>query len=329
MTALTIGLIDPFHPRIIDTIRDVVPSDWRLSIAKAPTDAARAEAIAPAQIAFVMATPMPRALLQSAPLLRFIQKLGAGTDRIDSAYCHEAGIGLARLQAGNNIPVAEHTVLLMLAACRQLPRLDAATRRGEWDKEAIRGENRHLHGKTIGIVGFGAIGRQVAQLLSGFGVSLIYYDPMRATAKVADTFGAQYRDLNALLAEADVVTLHLPLLDQTRNLLNADRIAAMKPGSILVNAARGGLVDEDALAKALTSGHLFAAGLDAFSTEPPIGSPLLKLPNTIVTPHCAGGTIDNFASVAARAVENVHRYLAGEPISPDEIVVVPRVEITQ
>jgi D-3-phosphoglycerate dehydrogenase len=103
----------------------------------------------------------------------------------------------------------------------------------------------------------------------------------------------------------------------------------MKPGAILVNAARGGLVDEDALAVALTSGHLFAAGLDAFSTEPPIGSPLLELPNTIVTPHCAGGTIDNFASVAARAVENVHRFLSGEPISFDEIVVAPRLEATQ
>jgi D-3-phosphoglycerate dehydrogenase len=329
MTALTVGLIDPFHPKIIETIRNAVPQDWQLSICKEPTDAARAAALDQADIAFVMATPMPRALLEQARHLRFIQKLGAGTDRIDSAYCAEAGIGLARLQAGNNIPVGEHTLLLMLAACRQLPRLDAATRRGEWDKEAVRGENRNLHGKTIGIVGFGAIGRQVAQLLSGFGVTLIYYDPMRAQPEDEGAFGAAYRDLDTLLAESDVVTLHLPLLPQTQNILDAAAIATMKPGAILVNAARGGLVDEDALADALTTGHLFAAGIDAFATEPPIGSALLDLPNTIVTPHCAGGTIDNFASVAARAVENVNRFLAGAPIPPDELVVAPRGEMAR
>lgn len=329
MTALTVGLIDPFHPAIVETIRHATPAEWRLSVAEGPTDAARAIALASADVAFVMATPMPRALLQQAPRLRFIQKLGAGTDRIDSAYCLEAGIGLARLQAGNNIPVAEHTLLLMLAACRQLPRLDAATRRGDWDKETVRGENRHLHGKTIGIIGFGAIGRQVAQLLSGFGVTLIYYDPIRARPEDEAAHHVTYRDLDALLAEADVVTLHLPLLEQTRNLIDADRIAAMKPGAILVNAARGGLVDEAALAAALRSGHIFAAGLDAFAAEPPVGSPLLDLPNTIVTPHCAGATIDNFASVAARAVQNVQRVLAGQALAPDEVVVAPATEVAR
>jgi D-3-phosphoglycerate dehydrogenase len=329
MTALNVGLIDPFHPRIIETIRHAMPQAWQLSVAQEPTEAARAKALADADVAFVMATPMPRALLEGARRLRFIQKLGAGTDRIDSAYCAEAGIGLARLQAGNNIPVAEHTLLLMLAACRQLPRLDAATRRGAWDKETVRGENRHLHEKTVGIVGFGAIGRRVAQLLSGFGVTLIYYDPVRANPDDEAAYGVSYRDLDALLEAADVVTLHLPLLDQTRNLLDTRRIARMKPGAILVNAARGGLVDEVALAEALTSGHLFAAGIDAFASEPPIGSPLLDLPNTIVTPHCAGGTIDNFASVAARGVQNVHRFLAGEPIPPEELVVAPRAEMAR
>lgn len=324
MSSLTLGIIDPFHPAILDEIRRAAPEDWTLSITEAPTEEARAAALAGADMAFVMATPMTRKLLEAAPRLRFIQKLGAGVDRIDSAYCQKAGIGLARLQAGNNIPVAEHTMLLMLAACRNLPWLDAQTRAGAWDKEQVRGRNRQLHGKTVGIVGFGAIGRQVARLLSGFGVTLVYFDPVRASAEDEAEFDVAYRELDALLAEADVVTLHLPLLPQTVNLLDADRLVTMKPGAILVNAARGGLVDEAALTNRLRSGHIFAAGIDAFSSEPPVGSPLLELPNTIVTPHCAGGTVDNFALVAERGVANIQRVLAGEPLDPTELVVPPR-----
>ncbi len=320
MTSVTLGVIDPFHPRVVEAIREAAPSDWRISITEAATEDARARALAQADVAFVMATPMPRSLLERAPRLRFIQKLGAGIDRIDSSYCAEVGIGLARLQAGNAIPVAEHTVLLMLAACRQLPWLDRGTRAGAWDKEAVRGENRHLYGKTLGIVGFGAIGRQVARLLSGFGVNLVYYDPMRASRHDESAFNVTYRDLDDLVAESDVVTLHLPLLPATANLIDARRIRMMKPGAILVNAARGGLVDEAELARALQDGHLFSAGLDAYSSEPPIGNPLLTLDNTVVTPHCAGATIDNFSGVARRAVANTLTALAGGTLDPAELV---------
>ncbi len=321
MASVTLAVIDPFHPRIIDEIRAAAPPDWRVVVTQAATEEARAVALAQCDVAFVMATPMPRSLLERAPLLRFIQKLGAGIDKIDRDYCAAEGIGLARLQAGNAIPVAEHTVLLMLAACRQLPWLDRNTRAGAWDKEAVRGENRQINGKTVGIVGFGAIGRQVARLLGGFGATLVYYDPVRASAEDETVFGVAYRDLDALTAEVDILTLHLPLLPETSNLIDARRIRAMKKGAILVNAARGGLVDEVELARALQDGHLFAAGLDAYSAEPPVGNPLLGLDNTVVTPHCAGATIDNFAGVAARAVENVRRVLAGEAVDPAELVV--------
>jgi len=322
--APTLGLIDPFHPAVVEAIRAAAPAEWRLSVATGPTEAERAAALVRADIAFVMATKMPRSLLEQAPKLRFIQKLGAGTDAIDTAYCAEAGIGVARLQAGNAIPVAEHTLLLMLAACRHLPRLDAGTRAGGWDKEAVRGVNRHLHGKTVGIVGFGAIGQRVAQLLAGFGVRIVYFDPRRLPPEEERALAATWHDLDALLSEADVVSLHLPLLPETRNLLSAERIARMKPGAILVNAARGGIVDEAALAEALRAGTLHGAGIDAFSVEPPAGDPLLELDNTVVTPHCAGATIDNFAAVAGRAVANARAALAGEAIDAAEIVVPPR-----
>ncbi|WP_162300870.1 NAD(P)-dependent oxidoreductase [Alkalilacustris brevis] len=323
MTGKTIAIIDPFHPRVIETIRARLVPGWSLAVTEGPDEQQRARALSRADAAFVMATPLPASLLEQAPSLRFIQKLGAGVDRINTAWCAANGVAVARLQAGNNIPVAEHTLLLMLAACRNLPRLDAQTRAGRWDKEAVRGENRHLGGKTIGLVGFGAIGRQVARLLSGFGVRIVYYDPVQASPEDEAALNAGLLPLDDLLARADVVSLHLPLLPETAGLLSRARLAAMKPGAILVNAARGGLVDEEALVEALREGRLFSAALDAFSTEPPVGNPLLALSNTVVTPHCAGATIDNFASVADRAVENYQRFLRGAPLPEGDIAVAP------
>lgn len=324
MTALTVGIIDPFHPKTIEAIAAVLPQDWQLSVTTGPSPEARAEALGNAEVLFVMATPVPAALLAAAPRLRFIQKLGAGVDRIDLDVCEERGIGVARLQAGNSIPVAEHTLLLMLAACRRLPLLDRQTRAGQWDKEAARGVNRQIHGMTVGLVGFGAIGRAVARLLLNFGATVLYYDPMRAPAAVEQELKATWRPLDELLAASDLVSLHLPLMQETAGLLDARRLAAMKRGAILVNCARGGLVDEAALHRALVEGHLFTAGLDAFSQEPPVGSPLLELEQTVVTPHTAGGTVDNFRSVAERAVRNTRAFLAGEDLPADDVVIEAR-----
>jgi len=326
LSSETLGIIDPFHPRIVDVIRAAVPAEWTVVTTQTTSEEDRAAALASADVAFVMAAPMPGRLLRKAPRLRFIQKLGAGIENIDCEYCREAGIGVARLQAGNNIPVAEHTLLLMLAACRQLPRLDAGTRAGEWDKEAVRSVNRQIHGKTVGIVGFGAVGRQVAHLLANFGARLIYYDPRRATPQEEAAYGIEFRQLDDVISASDILTLHAPLQPDTVNLINADRLRAMKRGAILVNAARGGLVDEDELLRVLQDGHLFGAGIDVFLNEPPLGSPLLGLGNTVVTPHSAGGTIDNFATVAARSVENAKRSLAGLSIPEDDLVLPVRRE---
>jgi D-3-phosphoglycerate dehydrogenase len=324
MSDLTLAIIDPFHPRIGETIAQALPATWNLRVAADRGIEAHKEAFAPAEVAFVMATPVPAELLAAAPRLGFIQKLGAGVDRIDLETCAARGIGVARLNAGNAVPVAEHTLMLMLAACRRLPVLDRDTRAGRWDKEACRGVNRHMKGKTIGIVGFGAIGRALATLLQGFGVEILYYDPVRAPGEVEAALRVRYAELNDLIPQADILSLHLPLLPETRGLIDAGRIAAMKPGAILVNCARGGLVDEAALAAALERGHLFGAALDAFSQEPPAGNPLLGLEQTIVTPHCAGATIDNFASLVQRAIANTRCWLAGEALPPSDVVVPPR-----
>lgn len=320
---VTVAVLDAFHPHIKTAIEAAVPSDWEMRFVDENSLAARATLIRNADVVFVMAAPMTKELLAEARRLRFIQKLGAGIDRIDLDFCRQRGIGLARLHAGNSIPVAEHTILLILATYRQLPQIDRRTRTGNWNKEDARGMHRSLQHKTVGLVGFGAIGREVAKRLRAFDVNVLYYDPIRAPAHVELTLGVSFTEIDALVREADIVSLHLPLLPQTADIIDAKRIGAMKRGAVLINCARGGLVDEFALAEALKAGRLYGAGIDAFSQEPPVGSPLLDLDNTVVTPHLAGATLDNFANVVARAVGNTKAVLLGEPLPDNDVVVAP------
>jgi phosphoglycerate dehydrogenase-like enzyme len=320
---VTVAVLETFHPQIKAAVQAAVPADWTLRFVDENCFAARVRLIREADIVFVMAAPMPKEMLAEARRLRLIQKLGAGVDRIDLDFCRAHGIGVARLNAGNAVPVAEHTILLMLATYRQLPQIDRRTRAGTWSKEDARGTHRSLQHKTVGLVGFGAIGREVAKRLRAFEVKALYYDPVRAAADVEQSLGVTYADLDALLREADIVSLHLPLMPQTADIIDAQRIAAMKPGAVLINCARGGLVDEAALAEALKAGRLFGAGIDAFSQEPPAGSPLLELDNTVVTSHLAGATLDNFAVVVARGVNNAKAVLRGEPLPASDVAVAP------
>ena len=320
---VTVAVLDTFHPQIKAAIEAAVPPDWMVRFVDENSFAARAALIRDADIVLVMAAPMPREMLAEARRLRLIQKLGAGVDRIDLEFCRDQGIGVARLHAGNSIPVAEHTILLMLATYRQLPQIDRRTRAGTWSKEDARGTHRSLQHKKVGLVGFGAIGKEVAKRLRAFDVNVIYYDPIRATTDVEQSLGVTYAALDALVREADIVSLHLPLMPQTANIIDARRIAAMKPDAVLINCARGGLVDEAALADALTAGRLFGAGIDAFAQEPPAGSPLLGLDNTVVTSHLAGATLDNFAAVLARSVANAKAVLRGEPLPVSDVAVAP------
>lgn len=323
MPEVIVAVLDTFHPQIKAAIEAAVPANWVVHFTAKNNLAARAVVLRDADIAFVMAAPIPKELLAEARRLRFIQKLGAGVDRIDLDVCRKQGVGVARLHAGNSIPVAEHTILLMLATYRQLPQIDARTRAGVWSKEDARGMHRQLQHKTVGLVGFGAIGKEVAKRLRGFDVEIIYYDPFRAPPEVEQDLGAKYADLDELVRLADIVSLHLPLLPETKGIINAARIAAMKQDAVLINCARGGLVDEAALAEALRAGRLFGAGIDAFSTEPPIGSPLLALENTVVTSHLAGATLDNFSGIIARGVENVKAVLRGDALAVTDVVIAP------
>ncbi len=323
MSDVTVAVLDVFHPRIEAAIKAAVPAGWRVVFTTANTLPARAAVIHDADIALIMAAHMPKELLAQAPRLRFIQKLGAGIDRIDLDYCRERGIGVARLHAGNSIPVAEHTILMMLAVYRQLPQIDARTRAGVWSKEDARGTHRQLQGKTVGLVGFGAVGQEVARRLRCFDVNILYYDPVRVSEDIEKALGVTYAEFNALLPVADIVSLHLPLRTDTRGIIERRRLSQMKQGAVLINCARGGLVDEAALAASLREGHLFGAGIDAFEQEPPGDSPLFKLDNTVVTSHLAGATLDNFAGLLVRAIGNMKSVLRGDALPPGDAAVAP------
>jgi phosphoglycerate dehydrogenase-like enzyme len=316
-----IALLDPFHPAIIQTIRDLLPDGWDLSVADASDPASRAEALAGADIALIMAAKMTPDLLGQAPRLRFIQKMGAGVDNIDLEACGGAGITVARLGAGNAIQVAEHAAMMILAASRRLIALDARVRAGHWDKEPARGVIQHIHGKTVGIIGFGAIGRRLARILSGFEVEIIYCDPVPAPAAIEAALNTRRVTFDELITGADIITLHLPLTPESRAMIGASEISRMKPDVVLVNCARGGIVDEDAVARALLDGKLLGAAMDVFKSEPPGHNPLFDIDTAVFSPHCAGATLNNFAAIAARAMTNAEAYLEGGALPSDDIVI--------
>ena len=224
MDSVTVAVLDCFSPIIAGKLLSKLPRGWTLVPIGQTTFKERKTAIKNATAALVMGAPLNERLLLEADNLLYIQKLGAGVDNIDLNYCREHKIGVGRLNAGNAIPVAEHTLMMMLAASRQLVNFDKSTRAGSWQKELARGSNQSVHGKTVGIVGLGAIGRQVAKLLCPFGVRLLYCDPVPAPQRLHRTLNLKQVDLNQILKLSDIITLHCPLNADTRNLIDKKAI---------------------------------------------------------------------------------------------------------
>ena len=256
--------------------------------------------------------PVTAEHIAAAPKLRLIQKIGVGVNTIDLEAAKARGIAVCNMPGTNTAAVAEMTLMLMLAALRRAALFDRATREGRgWglppETFDCVGE---LAGRTVGLVGFGAVGQRLAPVIRALGARVLY----TATSRKAGT-AAEWRELPALLAEADVVSLHLPLNAATTRLLDADAIARMKAGAVLVNTARGGLVDEAALTAALAEGRLAAAGLDVFAEEPvDPANPLLSLDNVVAAPHVAWLTPETFARSLTVAVENCRRLRDNEPL---------------
>jgi len=240
--------------------------------------------------------------------LQVIGRAGVGVDHVDLDAATRAGVTVVNAPTGNTIAAAEHTLALLFAVARRIAAADASVRRGEWKRSQFQGAE--LRGRTLGIVGLGKIGLAIADRARALEMPVLGVDPF-VTEEQAALHGVTLVDLPTLLAQADVVTVHVPLTRATTKLLDAKAIASMKPGAIVLNVARGGIVDEAALADALRSGHLGGAGIDVFVDEPPTGSPLLDAPNAVLTPHLGASTAEAQVAVAEEVADQILDVLDG------------------
>jgi D-3-phosphoglycerate dehydrogenase len=252
------------------------------------------------------ATKVTRELLDAAPNLKVVGRAGIGVDNVDVTSATARGVVVMNTPYGNAITTAEHAIAMMFALARQIPEASVSTKAGKWEKNRFMGVE--LFGKTLGLIGCGNIGSIVADRAVGLRMKVIAYDPFLSERRAVE-LGVEKVELAELLERADIVTLHTPLTDQTRNILDRGNLARMKRGARLINCARGGLVDEDALAEALRDGHLAGAALDVFEVEPAQASPLFGLENVVCTPHLGAATAEAQENVALQVADQMADYL--------------------
>ncbi len=258
-------------------------------------------------LAIRSATKATADLIAKADNLKVIGRAGIGVDNIDLQAASAKGIVVMNTPFGNSITTAEHAIAMMFAVARQIPAANASTHQGAWEKSKFMGVE--ITGKTLGVIGCGNIGSVVASRAIGLRMKVVAYDPFLSTDRARELGVEKIEEVDDLLTRADFVTLHLPKTEKTANLLSAERIAKMKPGARLINCARGGLVDEAAVAEALKSGHLAGAAFDVFAQEPAKENPLFNLPNVVVTPHLGAATTEAQENVALQVAEQMSAYL--------------------
>ena len=272
------------------------------------------------------------AYADSAVISEFLQKnraegivsrmgrLDAGVvDNIDIQAAADRGIPVLVATGANAISVAEHAIALLLATVKRILPLDAGLRAGRWEKPGFSG--REIAGSTLGLMGMGAIAQATGRMAKGLGLRLVGYDPYASDSAFDDLGVTRCATVEEMLAQSNFVSLHCPLTDQTRGLLNAESIALMPEGSYVINTARGGLIDEAALVAAIRSGHLAGAGLDTFAVEPPAADhPFFAVPGIVLTPHIGGVTRQAGARVGVDAVRGIFQILDGQPVAPERII---------
>ncbi len=261
------------------------------------------------------ATTVDAEVLAAAPKLKIVARAGVGLDNVDVDAATARGVLVVNAPRSNIHSAAEHALALLLAAARQIPAADATLRERTWKRSSFNGTE--IYGKTVGVVGLGRIGQLVAARLAAFGTHVVAFDPYVSHARAAQ-LGIELLSLDDLLARADFISVHLPKTPETAGLIGREALARTKKGVIIVNAARGGLVDEQALADAVTGGHVRAAGLDVFATEPCIDSPLFELPQVVVTPHLGASTAEAQDRAGTDVAASVRLALAGEFV-PDAV----------
>lgn len=313
MSLLRVFIPDPIHADGVARLRE----RFYVDAPAAEQDAeARRLAFSHADAVIVRNVAIDASLMDSCPRLKIISKHGAGVDNIDIAAATARGIVVANVPGGNADAVAEGTVALMLATLRRVPEVHGLVIAGQYSAR-WRLQYGQLWERTLGLVGIGNIGARVAKICAhGFRMRVLAYDPGLSASDIKERGAQKVGDLKTLLAASDVVSLHVPMTAASFHLIGAAELRAMKPTAILVNAARGPLVDETALAEALQTGRIGGAGLDVFEVEPPSpDNPILNAPNTVLSPHTTGSTVEAARHLAVSSAEIVVAVMAGHPPS--------------
>ena len=317
----TIYVSDPIHPNVLTELNAL----GRVHLGYGEDAVRYQEVSAKIDAVLLRAERFDREKIEDSPRLRIIARHGVGTDNVDIDAATEAGVWVSTTPGSNSRAVAEHVFALLLSLARKVPFGAAETAAGRWDQAKIRMNGFELHGRTLGLLGFGNIARMVLSIAQGFGMNALVHDPFVEAVNI-EVAGAKSASLTETIARADVLSLHLPLTEQTAHLIDAATLATMKPTSVLINTSRGGLVDEAALVEALTSGRLGAAGLDVLQGEsvdmknplPYTTIPITEISNLIVTPHVAGQSAEAFLAAGTGALAAIRAALAGK--RPDHAV---------
>ena len=253
-----------------------------------------------------------RTVLENATNIKMIQRTGVGLDSIDLEYIRNHDIPFYVNKGVNAQSVAEHTILLMLASLRNLVEINENTKRGIWKKQAQGVCTHELCGKTVGLIGMGAIGRKVAGMLKAFGAKVLYNDVSKMKQEDENALGIKFSTREEIIEKSDIISLHCPLTDDTRHMINDRAVNKMKNGVILINTARGGLIDEAALINGIKNGKIAGAGIDVYEKEPVDNSEVLNLQTVITTPHIGGVTYDSFYQMMYQAMRNIEMFDKGQ-----------------
>jgi phosphoglycerate dehydrogenase-like enzyme len=303
-------------PDILEQAQRMSPAGFTLQMMPATASAEDiAAALREAEYLVGFVRFLPNEAYTRAPRLKLVQVLSAGYDRVNIAGARQARVPICSNGGANSVAVAEHTIMLILAVYRKLMAFHQNVASGRWHEGIPRSVDIfELEAKTVGLVGLGYIGQQVARRLQAFDTEVIYYDTYRRSPEDEARLGLRYVPFTTLLETADVVSLHVPLNDSTRHLINADALGRMKAKAILINTCRGEVVDEGALINVLQQGRILGAGLDTQEQEPADPTnPLLTLPNVTLTPHSAGPTVDSFRKRFQNGYANIQRVAQGQP----------------
>ena len=313
-----IALLGPFTEQMQASFKKILPEGFELFLVPTRNEY---DKLPDADYIVFRTLELREETIKKLHRTKFIQRWGVGYDIIDIKAAGENHIPVAIMSGINSTQVAEMTILLTLAVFRNIISLHNGILNGQWPKTEFMKRSYVINGKRAGIVGLGSIGMKVAAILRAFGAEVVYFDVPRRTADMETQLGVQYASFEKLLETSDIVSLHLPLTETTRHMINKDTIALMKPTAVLINTSRGGIIDEAALCDALSKNRLLGAGLDVFENEPLLkDSPLRSLSNVVMSPHIGGSTVDNNDTMARRAIENIVKVSLGQPVSSADLV---------